>query len=164
MANRGYGYEYGTSPRKLEPEYRRSKVKKKKTVSKKQNPANKKQIRKKKKAKKKMKLSFETKFFLNSMLFFCVVFAIIACQAMVEQKYKEKETLKKQYNELLSNANMGIDLDDDVRILASEYGMQTKSATLIDLETSDFIESSEDEVKEDEGIFSCIVKWIKEIF
>lgn len=164
MANRGYGYEYGTSPRKLEPEYRRPKVKKKKTVSKKQNPANKKQIRKKKKAKKKMKLSFETKFFLNSMLFFCVVFAIIACQAMVEQKYKEKETLKKQYNELLSNANMGIDLDDDVRILASEYGMQTKSATLIDLETSDFIESSEDEVKEDEGIFSCIVKWIKEIF
>lgn len=162
---RNYGYQYETTPRKLEPEYRRPKVKKKKPVQNKQNPSNKKQIRKKKKAKKKMKLSFETKFFLNSMLFFFVIFAIIACQAMVEQKYKEKETLKKQYNELLSNANMGADLDDDVRALASQYGMQTKSATLIDLETSDFIESSEEEVEEEkEGILTSIMNWIKDMF
>lgn len=162
---KNYGYQYETSPRKWEPEYERPRVKKKKPVQKKKKPSNKKQPRKKAKTKKKMKLSFETKFFINSMLFFFVIFAIIACQAMVEQKYKEKETLKKQYNELLSSANMGIDLDDDVRTLASEYGMQTKSATLIDLETSDFIESSENEVKgENEGIFSNIVNWLKEIF
>lgn len=161
MANRGYGYQYETSPRKLEPEYKRPNVKKKKTVQKKNGQAKKKSP----KAKKKFKLSFETKFFMNSMLFFAVIFAIIACQALVEQRYKERETLKKEYNDLLSSSNMGVDLSDDVRILASEYGMQTKSATLIDLGTSDYIESSEDEVEiENKGFFESIINWFKEIF
>lgn len=167
MANRGYGYQYETSPRKLEPEYQRPKSNKKKQVSKKSTQANKKQTKKngKSKAKKKFKLSFEAKFFINSMAFFSIIFAIIACQALVEQRYKEKEELKREYSELLASSNMGMDLNDDVRVLASEYGMQTKSATLIDLGTSDYIEASEDEVEtEDDGFFNKILNWIKEIF
>ena len=160
MANREYGYQYETSPRKLEPDYKRTTSKKKVPKSgqeqKKQNKA---------KTKKKIRMSFEIKFFLNSMLFFSIIFAIIACQAFVEQKYKEKEKLRQTYNEMLSSANMSGDLNNNMRVIASEYGMQTKSATLIDLGTSDYIESPVDEVEEDDGGFwSWIVKWFEENF
>ncbi len=160
MANREFGYQYETSPRKLEPDYKRTTSKKKVPKSgqeqKKQNKA---------KTKKKIRMSFEIKFFLNSMLFFSIIFAIIACQAFVEQKYKEKEKLRQTYNEMLSSANMSGDLNNNMRVIASEYGMQTKSATLIDLGTSDYIESPVDEVEEDDGGFwSWIVKWFEENF
>ena len=159
----GYDYEYGTSPRKLEPEYKSPKKQKKKSVQKKKVTQNKK-TKSKNKAKKKYKMSFEMKFFINSMIIFGVVFAIIACDALVNQKYKEKESLKQEYNELISSANIAGDLNDDIRTIASEYGMQTKSATLINLETSDYIESSGNEVKmDDEGILSQLIQWIKNI-
>jgi len=166
MANRAYSYQYETSPRKLEPEYKRPVIKKK-TVTKKTTSNTKKQPKKATKAKKKKKIevSFETKFFLNSMLIFALVFTVIAFQALVEQRYKEKETLKQKYNELLASSNIAVDVDNDVRRLASEYGMQTKSATLIDLGTSDYIECSEDVVQiEEENIFTKLIKWFEEIF
>ena len=160
MANNGY--EYGTSPRKIEPEYPKRSVKKKTTAKKIPPKAQKKST---KKAKKKFKMSFEAKFFINSMLFFAIVFAIIACQAMVEQKYKEKESLKQEYNELLAAKNMSGDESEDVRILASNYGMQTKSATLIDLGTSDYIESAEATIEEsDVGFWQKVREWFQEKF
>lgn len=168
MANRNYGYQYETSPRKLEPEYKKTTVKKKKPIQKKSNQSIKKNnatnVKNKAKTKKKYKMSFEIKFFINSMLFFSIVFAIIACQALVEQRYKERESLKKEYNQMLADSKLGTDLNDDVRILASEYGMQTKSATLIDLGTSDYIESATNKVKVEENVFEKIVSWIKSKF
>ena len=157
MAN-NYGYQYGTSPRKIEPEYQKQPVKK----VKKKKVQSKKKISNNKKAKnKKVKMSFEFKFFVNSMLFFGIIFAIIACQALVNQRYKERESLKKEYNELLATAKSVTDASEDTRLLASEYGMQTKSATLINLETSDYIESSTDQVKkENKNIFTQIYNWI----
>ena len=155
------GYEYGTSPRKLEPEYKRPK-KQKKSVQKKKVTQTKK-TKPKSNSKKKYKMSFEMKFFFNSMLVFGVIFATIAVQALVNQKYKEKEGLKQKYNELISQANMAGDVSDNIRNVASEYGMQTKSATLINLETSDYIESAGNEVKvENEGFFSKVINWIKD--
>ena len=163
MANWNYSYQYETSPRKLEPDYRRPEPKKKKPVQKKASP--KKKAVTKKKVKDKFKLSFEFKFFINSMLVFAVVFAIIACQALVEQKYKEKESLKKEYSELLASNNLTGDSEEDIRILASQYGMQTKSATLIDLGTSDYIESSGNRVKrEEKGFLNKIIDYVKNIF
>ena len=161
MANRGYGYQYGTSPRKIEPEYRKAPVKKK-PVQKKTTQTVKKKT--KPKAKKKVKMSFEAKFFINSMLFFSLIFAMIACQALVEQRYKEKESLKQEYNELLAHSKLSNELTDDTRMLASQYGMQTKSATLIDLGTTDYIESSANEVEIEEGFFESIINWINDIF
>lgn len=162
MANKGYSYQYETSPRKLEPDYRNP-PKKKKT-----NPVQvkKKQVKKvaQPRTKKKFKMSFEMKFFVNSMLFFSIIFAIIACQAMVEQRYKERESLKQEYNELLSKRNMANEVNQDVRMVASDYGMQTKSATLINLETSDYIETSAQQVEEESGFFESILHWWNEIF
>lgn len=155
-------YQYETSPRKLEPEYQR-----KKTSSKKSNQGNKNQNKKpaKNKQKKKFKLSFEMKFFINSMLFFSIIFAIIACQALVEQRYKERESLKQEYNELLASSNIASDVNKNIRAVASDYGMQTKSATLINLETSDYIETSTNEVEtKEEGIFSQFINWLKNLF
>lgn len=152
MANRGYGYQYETSPRKLEPEYKPANTKKKKTVQPKK-VSNKKQPKKKQKK----KMSFETKFFIHSMLAFSIIFAIIAGEALVKQRYKEKEGLKQEYNELLASMNIAGSMSDDVRALASQYGMQTKSATLIDLGTSDYIESAENQAQAEE------VSWLEKI-
>ena len=160
MANKAYGYQYETSPRKLEPDYKRPNQKQKKTTKSKSGQGNKKSI--KTKTSRKYKMSFEMKFFINSMLFFSIIFAIIACQAFVEQRYKEKEKLKQEYNELLSSSNMAGDLSYNVRAIATDYGMQTKSATLINLETSDYIESSKSEEENEEGFFTKIINWIRD--
>lgn len=160
MANREFGYQYETSPRKLDPDYKKinpkQKRQKKLTQEKKMQP--------KVKNKKKFKMSFEMKFFINSMLFFSIIFAIIACQAFVEQKYKEKEKLRQTYNEMLSTANMSSDFNSNMRVTASEYGMQTKSATLIDLGTSDYIETPVNEVEKENGFLSWIMRWFEENF
>ena len=162
MANRNYGYQYETSPRKLDPEYEKRPVKKKKVQSKKRNVTSKKVQNKKKQQK---KVSFEMKFFLHSMLFFAVIFAIIACQAMVNQRYKERESLKKEYSELFVASKATNDMNENARVLASDYGMQTKSATLIDLETTDYIESSRSQVETEEmNLFEKLVNWIKNKF
>lgn len=164
MANRGYGYQYETSPRKLEPEYNRPSKKKKKPVSKKAVKKSPKKVAKNK-SKQKFKVSFEVKFFVNSMIAFGLVFAMIACQALVDQRYKERETLKQEYAELMAQSNLASIGNEDVRVVASEYGMQTKSATLINLGTSDYIESSVPAVETEEtSIFEEIINYIKEIF
>lgn len=150
-------YQYETSPRKLEPEYQ-------KVNSPKKKPMNKKKKKPKNQAKKKHKMSFEVKFFLNSMLFFIVIFAMIACQAMVEQKYKEKEKLKNKYNELLANQTISSEVNEDTRRIVTDYGMQTKSATLIDLGTTDYIETSTDQVEIKESFWDKLVNWIKNIW
>lgn len=152
-----YGYQYETSPRKLEPEYPSAKPPKKKPIAKK-----KKKI--KNKAKKKHKMSFEAKFFINSMLFFAIIFAMIFCQALVNQKYKEKEKLKQEYSQLVTNSMVTNSKNDDTRRIASEYGMQTKSATLIDLGTTDYIESSTAQVETNESFWDKIVNWFKNIW
>lgn len=151
-----YGYQYETSPRKIQPDYPKAKKPpKKKPVAKK---------KKKVKAKKKRKMSFEAKFFVNSMLFFAIIFAMIFCQALVNQKYKEKEKLKQEYSQLMTNSMVANSKNDDTRRIASEYGMQTKSATLIDLGTTDYIESSADSVETNESFWDKIVNWLKNIW
>lgn len=161
MANR-YGYQYETSPRKLEPEYRKVKRKPTQKIQKKKVQTKNKKV--KKNTKQKSKMSFEFKFFVNSMLCFALIFAMIACQALVEQRYKEKENLKKYYNELLADSGFTGDIAEDTRQIATEYGMQTKSATLINLDTTDYIESSEEVIETEEGFFDKILNWIKGIF
>ncbi len=167
MASKNYGYQYETSPRKIEPEYKTKTTNKKKTNNGKKN--NKKVVQKKKnniKNRKKFKMSFEFKFCINSLLIFSLLFSVIALQASVEQKYKEKEGLKQKYSELLASKNLLGNSEEDVRIMASQYGMQTKSATLVDLGTSDYIESSVDKVEIDNNsnVLDAIVNFFKNIF
>lgn len=161
MASRGYGYQYETSPRKLEPEYKKVK---KEPVSKKNVNKNIKKVAKSK-SKKKFKISFEAKFFMHSMMAFGLIFAMIACQALVNQRYKEKEGLKQEYNELMAQSNLASVGNEDIRVVASDYGMQTKSATLINLDTTDYIESSVPVVEAEElSLFEQIINYLKEIF
>ena len=168
MAYKGYGYQYETSPRKIEPEYKKKPIKKKKTINKKKTNNIKRQKNSKKlkkQQKKKFKISFEVKFFINSMIIFSLVFAMIALQAFVNQKYKEKQTLKNQYDELVASLNLKSAGNEDIHDVATSYGMETKSVTLISLDKSDYIESSNNEIKiEDEGIWNKIINWFKEIF
>lgn len=156
---KNYGYQYETSPRKIEPEYKRPKQNQKNTnFKKKQIKSN----RKKNKSNKKLKMSFEFKFFVNSMLIFGIVFAIIACEALVKQRYKEKESLKKEYNELLASSHLVGELNENVKNVANEYGMQTKSATLISLDATDYIEGGDVQIEKPKvGFFQKILNWFK---
>ena len=156
---KNYGYQYETSPRKIEPEYKRPKQNQKNTnFKKKQIKSN----RKKNKSNKKLKISFEFKFFVNSMLIFGIVFAIIACEALVKQRYKEKESLKKEYNELLASSHLVGELNENVKNVANEYGMQTKSATLISLDATDYIEGGDVQIEKPKvGFFQKILNWFK---
>ncbi len=156
---KNYGYQYETSPRKIEPEYKRPKQNQKNTNSKKKQI---KSNRKKNKSNKKLKMSFEFKFFVNSMLIFGIVFAIIACEALVKQRYKEKESLKKEYNELLASSHLVGELNENVKNVANEYGMQTKSATLISLDATDYIEGGDVQIEKPKvGFFQKILNWFK---
>jgi len=164
MANKGYGYQYETSPRKIEPEYgKKKKTTNKKKINNKKNVKNNKKS--KKQQKKKFQISFEVKFFINSMIVFSLIFAMIALQAFVNQKYKEKQNLKNKYDELVSSMNLKSAGNEDIHDVAASYGMETKSVTLISLEKSDYIESSNNEIKvKESSFFGKIANWFKEIF
>lgn len=168
MAYKGYGYQYETSPRKIEPEYKKNPVKKKKPINKKKVKNKKMQKdnnKTKNQQKKKFQLSFEAKFFINSMIVFCLVFAMIALQAFVNQKYKEKQNLKNQYDEMVATMNLKSAGNEDIHDVAASYGMETKSVTLISLDKSDYIESSNNEIKiEEEGMWNKLANWFKEVF
>lgn len=163
MANKGYDYQYETSPRKVEPEYEPVKKVKTKQQQQKKNTGTAKNKNLKKN--KKTKNLFEIKFVIASMFVFGTIFGIIACDTLVEQKYKEKAKLQQDYDILLSKLDSTISENEDVRQIASDYGMQTKSATLINLEIPDYIETSTDtkeDVKE-QNFIEKIIKWIKKI-
>lgn len=168
MAYKGYGYQYETSPRKIEPEYKKNPVKKKKPTNKKKvknTKDQKSQKNSKKQQNHKFQISFEAKFFINSMIVFCLVFAVIALQAFVNQKYKEKQTLKNQYDEMVTAMNLKSAGNEDIHDVATSYGMETKSVTLISLDKSDYIESSNNEIKiEEEGMWNKLANWFKEVF
>lgn len=150
MAN--YSYQYETSPRKIEPEYRGKQRKSSNTNNRKTSV-----VKTQKNVKKKNKNIIQARIFINLMIIFLIIFAVIACQTLVEQKYKEKQNLLDEYNELYSRINSSQEVSEDIRSIATGYGMQVKSATLIKLDKSDYIEPSNEEEENDES-------WIQKIF
>ena len=88
----------------------------------------------------------------------------ILCINYLDYQSDIQDMIRRSDGKLIVIDNADILLNDDTRKLASEYGMQTKSATLIDLGITDYIETSIDEAQVQESFWDKIVNWFKEIF
>lgn len=155
MAYLDFDYQFGTSPRKIEPDDNKKSKKKKIKIKKqkiKSKPEIKKQendnefkpkVKEKSKPKKTIKPFAKIRIVFNLMLIFGIVFAIIACQTLAEQKYKERQNLQAQYNDSYAKINSSQESSESIRTIVTEYGMQTKTPKLINIKKTDYIESSQ---------------------
>ena len=171
MANRGYQYE--TSPRKLEPEYQpvKRKVKKKKikNSTKKANT---------KSNKNSTKNRFKTRFLITSNLFiiFAILFVIIYRNSLISQSFSQIQTLKSQVTELQKeNDQLEIGIQNSLNINNIEQaakdllGMQklsSKQTVYLTLPKKDYVEPSTEEViiEENLSMFDKVSNYINDLF
>ena len=158
-------YQYETSPRKLQPEYKP--VKKQST---KKGTAKKKEIAKKSKKKS------NTKVVLYIGLVFVILFAVSYRNALIAQKYSEIKTLKSNLSNLeKENKQLEVNIETKTNIgaieekAAKELGLKKlddSQIIYVNLEKQDYIEPSTEEVKlEEQGNwFETIIQKIKNLF
>ena len=166
-------YQYETSPRKLEPEYRpiKKKYPKKSTARK---IDHKKSNRIKKTTK--LQLKSKTKAIMCVILLFAILFAISYSNAVIFEKYsniKEMKTslasIEKENEQLKVNIESKTNLGTVEKEAKEELGMKKlddKQTTYVNLDKQDYIESATDDVviEDNQNIFQKILKKIQEIF
>ncbi len=166
------GYQYETSPRKLEPQYepRKNPYEKKKSSiqkKKKQNPKN----------GKKKQLKSRVKLVSYMVIAFSILFAMIYQNSLITESFKEKETLKKdlatiekENEQLKVNIEKTLNLNNVEQSAKEMLGMQkldNSQKVYINLPKKDYIESNVEEVIMEEGntfwqkIIKNISKFIK---
>ena len=161
MANyRGYGYQYETSPRKLQPEYEPNKnqnKKKKSSVAKKQaskKQNNKKQANKKPATKKKTKYNYKPVAYI--MLAFAMLFTISYRYSLINEEYNAKESIKSQVSavqkeneQLKVNIENSLNLNSVAKAAEDKLGMQkldNNQKVYLDLQKKDYVEPASEEV------------------
>ena len=158
-------YQYETSPRKLQPEY---KPVKKQSIKK--GTAKKKEIAKKSKKKS------NTKVVLYIGLVFVILFAVSYRNALIAQKYSEIKTLKSNLSNLeKENKQLEVNIETKTNIgaieekAAEELGLKKlddSQIIYVNLEKQDYIEPSTEEVKlqEQGNWFETIIQKIRNLF
>ena len=155
------GYQYETSPRKLQPEYEPIKnpyQKKKSSVKKVKKQENKKQV--KKQTKKQMQP--KAKLVICIAIGFATLFAISYQNSLITESFNKKEELKrnlatieKENEQLKVNIEKTLNLNNVEQSAKEMLGMQKLDNTqkkYISLPKEDFIESSVKEVIVDEKV------------
>ena len=165
-------YEYETSPRKLEPEYRpikksypKKSTAKKKTAKKNINSS-----------KSKLKLQSKTKAILCVCILFSVLFARSYRNAVISEKYSQIKTLKtslaaiEKENEQLevnieSKTNLG-NIEKEAKEKLGMNKLNDKQKIYVELNKQDYIESATDDVlsNNNQNIFQKIIEKIKNLF
>ena len=178
MAGRPYmsGYQYETSPRKLEPDIRRTpkKYPKKSTAA---NPKKKenRQVSTNKKYVKRRQMWMKTKTIISIMFIFAVIFVIGYRDSLISAKFATIQNLKKEVSDIQKENNqLEISIQDSVNIATIEQeareklGMQklaNKQIVYVKLDKKDYVESKKEEVKiEEPSWFESILDKIKNIF
>lgn len=164
-------YQYETSPRKLQPEYRPEKKRyPKKSTAKKQN-ANKQNQNQKQEAK-----SFDKKIIFYIIAVFAVLFAVSYRNAFIAQTYSQVKDLKSELAQVeKENKQLEINIESQTNFGAieekakNELGLdklKDSQIVYVSLDKQDYVESSEQEVKleEDSNWFESIIRKIKNIF
>lgn len=161
-------YEYGTSPRKIEPEYTTNKKKKVINSNKKLKTTTQKHIKIKKIKIKNQKL--KTIIYILSL--FSVLFAIAFRNASIDQNFKKVEqlkqelsTIKKQNDQLQISIENSLNLSNLEKQAKELLGMQkltNKQTVYINLPKTDYIETPSEQVKIDEN--NSIFEKIANIF
>ena len=168
MANYGgYGYQYETSPKKLQPEYVPTKKAKKKTNVKPQNT---------KKPSKQQKNKYNYKPVVYIGLAFVMLFTISYRYSLINEEYNSKENIKskvsavqKENEQLKVNIEKTLNLNNVEQSAKEKLGMQKLSNSqkvYVSLPKKDYIESAKEEViiEEDTNFFQNIINTIKNLF
>ena len=164
-------YQYETSPRKLQPEYRpKQKKYPKKSTARKTKEASKKQIKKNQKEKRKLKI--EVKVIAYIAIGFSVLLAISYRNSVINEKFTQIKSLKaslaalqKENQQLEVNIENGLNLKTIEQSARELLGMQKleKSQTVyINLPKQDYIQPASEEIIEEdnENLWQKIIKFI----
>lgn len=170
MAYQRYqGYQYETSPRKLQPEYepKKNPYKQKKSSTRKMKVE-------KKATKKKMKP--KAKLVLYIAISFVILFAMGYQNSLITESCNKKEKLKeevsaiaKENEQLKVNIEKTLNLNNIEQSAKEMLGMQklaNDQKVYVSLPKKDYIESAKEEViiDEDNGFFKNIIKTITNLF
>lgn len=166
MAYQGYNrYQYGTNPRKLEPEYKKvpKKYPKKSSVVK-----NKKAVTKKK--------NNQPKVILYVTLAFLAVFAISYRNSQIDEAFSKTESLKENYQAIQkTNEQVEVSIENSLNFNNVEQsakellGMQklsNKQTVYVSLPKKDYIETEVESInsEQNENFFEKIINKIKDVF
>ena len=159
------GYQYTTSPSKLEPDYKPNKQKKKLKVLE-DVPRQKVKISSKQK-KKQVKLT------LVVVALFTILLTISYRNSQINEKFTEKQNLEKQLSSLQKeneqlkvNIQNGLNLNNIEKLAKEKLGMQkltNKQTIYVSLPKKDYVESASEEViiEDDKNWFE---KFVDKIF
>lgn len=162
MANyRGYGFQYETSPRKLQPEYEPNKnpyKKKKSSLSKTKANSNKQQN--KSVAKKKNKYNYKPVAYI--MITFAMLFTISYRYSLINEQHNAKEEIKskvsavqKENEQLKVSIENSLNLSSVAKAAEDKLGMQkldNNQKIYLDLQKKDYVEPASEEVIIDDNI------------
>ena len=153
MAYQRYnGYQYETSPRKLQPEYEP----KKNPYQKKKVSTAKKNANKKVQAKSKLHLEAKTKVLCYIFIGFLILFAISYRNSQITETFNKKESLKKELSaiqkeneQLKINIENSLNLNNVEQLAKERLGMQklnNNQKVYVSLDKKDYIEPATEEV------------------
>ena len=161
------GYQYETSPRKVEPDYekKQSPYKKKKSTSKKANSSN----------NTKKKVQYNVKPILYIAVGFIMLFTICYRNSLINENYNNKEKLKTQLSEVeKENEQLKVGIESSLNLNSVEktaedqLGMQkltNNQKVYVNLQKKDYVEPATEEVefKSDTSWFDKILNSLTKI-
>lgn len=169
MASRGYGYQYETSPRKINHEYNIPKKTKKKV----QKPKIKSQKLKEKQKAKEIKTAQINFTIVIGIAIICVLF-IMYRTVQINESFSEMQAMTKQISEIEKvNSQIAVNVQNNLNLSTIEsvatttLGMQklsNKQTVYITLDKRDYVEPNVNAEHKEEGFIEKIINKISEIF
>ncbi len=164
-------YQYETSPRKIKPEYEQIKKKYPKKSTARKTTNNKKE---KSKTKTNAKSNdIQAKVILYVAVGFIIAFAISYRYSLIDKTYSNLQTLKgtlattqKEIAQLQANMESTLNLTDIEKQAEEKLGMKklsTEQIIYVTLPKSDYVETSSEEIKEDEKSENWFMEIINKI-
>lgn len=186
MANRVYGYQgykgyqFETSPKKLQPEYEpnkqkhTNKISKSKTVNTKFNKSSVKEDEMKKNKPTKAEIKRKAKFIAYIVFGFSVLFTISYRNSIINEKFNQKESLKLELAEIQKvNEQLEVNLENELNLTSIEkmakekLGMSKLSNSqkiYVNLPKKEYVESQTEGIvtKSDESLYQKVYNTIKD--
>lgn len=168
-------YQYGTSPRKYEPEYTTRKTTAKTTVKNTTQKISKKEIEKKKIEKEKAKKIEEHKNKTKQVLVVIAIFGMLLTlsyrEISIMEMFNEKKELESQLaliekengqvEKNIKEVESTLDWNKIKQVATEQLGMQAKTGIPIDLEKTDFVETKDKFIQEEKtSVLEKIVSFI----
>lgn len=171
MANSYYGYQYETSPRKLQPEY---KPNKNRNRNKKNNNNNKSVQIKKENKKSTKKANHKLRAVKYLTIGFLILFAISYRNSVINESFKQKEKLRKELSSIQkTNEQLQVSIENSLNLnnveqsAKEKLGMQkptNSQKVYVSLPKKDYIRPATEEVlvEEEKSWFEKLIKGFTE--